>query len=410
MVDIALASGRRVAIAKQSALGTIAPTNASAKTVRRTSTSIKHTTGSFESQEKRTDFQVADDGDGQNAVGGDIVGELHPGTWQDQFAALLRRDFTAVTTVSASSGDGFTIATNVLTRAAGAAQSFITDGIKAGMIVRLGAFASANNNSRNCLVGAVTATTMTLVPVDGVALTDVGSADEDATITIPGKRTFIPTTGHTKDVFTVEDYFADIDKSNVFWDCRVGRLAMDIKPNGFVGLTWGFTGTGANQDVEAGSAPYFTSVAAALTTNGFKSVRGYLRLNGSTIAIATGMQITIDLGLVAPEVVFASVSPDVFYGRAAMVSGQMTVFMTDFSLRTLFKNATEVDMDLVFEAAGSAPKDFFSIHLPRVKIKSQSPDDPDAGIQQTVDIKALIRAAATGQEQTTIMVQDSLAA
>lgn len=91
-------------------------------------------------------------------------------------------DTASTITVTASVGDGFTIASNVLTRQAGGAQSFISDGILVDAVVTLGAFTT--NNGRVCRVTARTATTLTLSPIDGGGnLTDIGTPDTNATVT-----------------------------------------------------------------------------------------------------------------------------------------------------------------------------------------------------------------------------------
>lgn len=72
--------------------------------------------------------------------------------------------------------------TNVVTRQAGASQSFIADDIEPGMVVVFANLATSGDNARPCLVTAVTATTLTVKPLDGGTLTTVGSADTDVTI------------------------------------------------------------------------------------------------------------------------------------------------------------------------------------------------------------------------------------
>lgn len=397
----------RVLFAKQSALGTIAASGASAKTARRASTSIAHTKNTFRSNEKRASGQVANEGHGQNLVSGDITGELYSGgAWEDFWAALLQRDFTGVTTIEASSGDGFTISSNVVTREGGGSGSFLDDGLRVGQIVRLTALTASADNNRNCLVTAVTALTATLAPIDGVALTNVGTADENATMVIPGQISYIPVASHTDDYFTVEDNKQDVDLSSVFYDVKVGRVQISVQPNQPVQLTWGFTGTGAVNDHETSAAPYFSSPAAAGNDVMFTSIRAYLRLNGVVIAIATSFNLTIDLALQAPEVIASTVSPEVFRGAYCEVTGDMNTFLKDHAIRTLFKDETEVELALVFEAPGS-PKPFFSLFMPRVKVNSATPDDGDTGRMQQVNIRGLEKATTTGYEATSIMIQDS---
>jgi hypothetical protein len=100
----------------------------------------------YQSNEIRTDMQLADVRHGIRKPDGTIKGELSPQTWQDFIAAALRKLFVATAAISAAT---FTIAgtgpTYTITRSAG---SYITDGVKIGDVVRLtaGAFNAANLN------------------------------------------------------------------------------------------------------------------------------------------------------------------------------------------------------------------------------------------------------------------------
>jgi hypothetical protein len=88
-------------------------------------------------------------------VEGTINGELSPGTWKDFMAAAVRKAFAST---AAMTGLSITIAgtgpTFTVTRAAG---SFITDGVKAGDVVRLtaGSFNAANLNKNLWVISLV---------------------------------------------------------------------------------------------------------------------------------------------------------------------------------------------------------------------------------------------------------------
>lgn len=407
---IAQSKNTEVRYGKQSGLGAPVAGGGASKVIRRASTSIQHTRSTFRSAEKRSSGQVANEGHGQNLVSGDVSAELYAGSWTDFWAAVMQRDFDAVSAINASAGDGFTITSNVLTRAAGGGQSFVTNGVRVGQVIRLSGIAASADAGRNCLVSAMTATTLTLAPLDGVALSNIVAPDEDATITVAGKKTYIPTDGHTDDYFTVEDFKRDADLSTVFSDVKVGRVQISSQPNQPVQLTWGFVGTGDTDDYTGVAAPYFTSPTAADSNVMYSTARAYLRLNGTVIAVATGFNLTVDLGLQAPEVIASQIAPEVFRGTSAEITGEMTLYLKDHSIRNLFLNETEVELSLVFESPGAAPRSFFNVFLPRVKVNSATPDDSDTGRVQTVNIRALERPAATGYDATSIMVQDSAAA
>lgn len=398
-------AARRLAFKKQSALGTPA-SGASGFTVRRVDHSLNLSKDTYMSEERRSDFQVADSRHGLRRVAGDVNGELYVGSWELFFAALCRRDFSTVTPVTSSAGDGFTTSSSVLTRAAGASQSFITDGIRIGQIVRLTNMSETSLNSRNFAVTAVTATTITLSALDGAAIADQGSPDESATLTVTGQVTYIPTTGHTSDYFTFDDYAQDLDISQVYEDCKVGGMAMTVPPTGIVNVTWNIVGLDQTL-YTAGNSPVLTNPTEAGTNRALAAVPGKLLIAGSPVAVATGFSLNVDLGLEAPAVIASDTSPDVFYGKAARVTGQISVFFESHTDITRFRNETEFQLHLVLEAPGTAPRDFVSIFLPRVKINSAAVGDEETGQIVTMDFEALLKATATGYESTTLYIQDS---
>ncbi len=87
---------------------------------------------------------MADFRHGVRSVSGSISGELSPGSYADFFAAVIAKDFSAGVTSGtlsytiAASGNFWTV-----TRAAG---SFLTEGFKAGRVVRITA---AGGNAAN---------------------------------------------------------------------------------------------------------------------------------------------------------------------------------------------------------------------------------------------------------------------
>ncbi|HSI46017.1 MAG TPA: hypothetical protein VK950_07545 [Methylophilus sp.] len=75
--------------------------------------------------------------------------------------------------------------------------SWVTDGVRPGMGVRLtaGTFASGNLNN-NLVVLSLTATHLTVMTMNNSALTAEGPIAA-ATLSIPGKSTHVPASSHT---------------------------------------------------------------------------------------------------------------------------------------------------------------------------------------------------------------------
>lgn len=406
---IAQTSKRRISWKKEPTTFASPAGASGAQVARRTALNLNLTKTPIESQEKRADFQRADVRHGSRMVDGTLDGELICGVWQEFWAALVRRDFSAVSTINFSSGDGVTISSGVVTRAAGGSQSFITDGVKAGTVVRFTGLSATGNNSRNILVTAVTATTLTLAVIDGgAAIADIGVADESCSLAIPGKRSYVPLTGHTSDSFNIEDYMADADLALLYLGCRIVGASLRMQPNGMVTISWRIMGVDQNI-YETSAAPYFTSPTDAGVDTVLEAALGYVRLAGAAVAVVTGVNLEIDLGAANTPVVGSNVSPDIFYGRAITVRGQLQCYITSNANLTAFRNETEMELFLQFQEPGSAPADFFSIFLPRIKFMSAGADDPDTVVTQTLDFEALLKPVTSGYDSTTIVIQDSAA-
>ena len=358
------------------------------------------------SAEKRTDFQETNVNHGTRSVNWSIAGELFGADYEAFWAALLRKDFAAVSTISASSGDGFTISSGVLTRAAGGAQSFITDGLYEGLVVRFTNLTATANNDRNLRIASMTATTLTLVAVDGGAAVADSTSSETATLVIPGEFTFVPSTAHTSKTFTIEKHDTKTDSSQVGRGCKVGAGELSVQPDQPVGLT--FSGLGIDRaGFAAGAAPVLTSPTAAGTGPAMSAGIGNVRVGGTSVAVITGLTLSLDLGVNNAPAVFSNVSPDVFYGRTLAATGQITVLKEGNTLADYFDNETEVALDFFIAAPGSEPRAFYNLYLKRVKLNSADEDDPDGAVVQTSSFRALKAATATGVNPTTLLLQDS---
>lgn len=359
------------------------------------------------SAEKRTDFQEQNVIHGTRSVNWQISSELYGGDYEDFLAAALRRDFAAVSTISeTTSTDEFTISSGVLTRGNGSA-SFITDGLYEGLIIRLTGMNTAGNNSRNLRITAMTATTLTLAAVDGgAAVADDSGGGGSATIVVPGKNSYIPSTGHTSNTFTIEKHDTKTDTSHVAHGCKVGTVEMSVQPDQPVALN--FTGLGINRaSYSAANAPVLTSPTAAGTGAAMSAGIGFVRVGGSSVACITSLDLTIEDGLSVVPVAFGNESCDVFYGPRAEVTGTFTALKQNITLSDYFDDETEVTLDFFIAAPGSEPRSFINLYLKRVKLNSADEDDPDGPTVQTFSFRALKPATATGVNSTVIAIQDS---
>lgn len=357
------------------------------------------------SAEKRTDFQEVNVNHGTRSAPFSLVGELFGGDYAPLIGAALRRDFAAVSQITAS----MTISSGVITRASG---SFISDGARVGDVVRLGSMTTTGNLNRNLRITAIASdgSTATVIALDGGdPVADDAGTNASATMTFPGKISFVPSTGHTSKTYTFDKYDGKNAESQVTRGAKVGSVEITVQPDTPPSIT--INGLGIDRrNVASGSSPVLTSPTAAGTGPAMSSGIGFVRVNGAVVAAITGLTLNLDLGVAGLPVAFANVSPDIFYGRAIQVTGSISVAKTGNSLSDLFDDETEVSLEFYIAAPGTEPRAFFSVYLPRVKFNGDDEDDPDGPVIMTLPFRALKKTSGTGHELTVIKIQDSSAA
>jgi hypothetical protein len=403
---MAIATGvaKSVRIKAESAWGTAAGTSGG-QVLRRTSSDLALVKDTYQSAEVRSDYQVVDYRHGVRRVEGSISGQLSPGTYSTPMAAVVRRAFGAV---SAITGLGITItgssAPYTIARASG---SWLTDGIKVGMVGRFtaGSLAAANLN-KNILVTAVTASNITGVPLGGLSLTAEGPV-ASCTFTPTGKVTYIPSSGHTDTSYSIEHWHADIAQSELYVGCKIDSMDLNLPPTGMATVGFGVLG----KDVTTAASVYYTSPTAETSTGLVAAVNGALYLGGSAVARLTGLTINLKGNMSGEAVVGSNTFADITEGNVE-VSGQMTVLFQDATERDYFINETEVSLVAVLTTSGAAAADFVSFVLPRIKVGGASNDDGIKGLTRTMPFVALRNTSGgTGisSEDTTFWIQDSQA-
>lgn len=385
----------------ESTWGTV-PSASSAQLLRRLSTSLALKKQTYQSGEIRSDYQVADFRHGVRSVEGSISGELSPGTYEDFMAAAVRKTFASV---SAITGLSLTIATSgsfyTITRGSG---DFITGGLKIGDVIRITAGSvNANNLNKNAMIVALTTTVATVYVLNGLTMTAEGPI-ASCTVSVVGKKTMVPTSGHTDTSFSIERWQSDISKSDVFSGCKINTMSVQLPATGIAGIEFGMMG----KDVVTADAQYFTAPTAATTSGVVAAVNGAVIVNGARVANITGMNFTLNGGMSAEPVVGSNSYPDIFEGRVT-VSGQITAFFEDHTYFDLFDAESEVAVACAFTTTSAKDSDFISFVFPRVKFGSADRDDGEKGIVQTLAFTALYNGSGTNSDVTTFAIQDSLA-
>lgn len=392
-----------VAFKKQSALGTIA-SGSGGTSLRRVSSSLNLKKDTYRSNEIQSHYQLDDFRHGVRKVEGSLQGEVSPGAWSAFMQSFLRRDFT---TLTAASGLSLTIAgsgpTYTVTRSAG---SYLSDGFKIGHVIRLSVGSlNAANLSKNLLITALTATIATVIPLNGVALVAEGPI-ATCTVTMIGKQTYMPATGHTNDFYTIEHFLTGISES--YWDCKVCDMKIALPPTGIATIEFPIMGL----DMTSAGSQALTSPTAATTKSVTAAVNGVLRSSAGALANITGISFDGTNGCsMAGPVVGSNKYVDIVNGRH-IVSGQLTAIFDSVTLRDYFINETEVGLYVALTSDGSAAADFIAFSADRVKLGSCDRDDAEGVKSATMSFQVLRNTAGgsgIATELTTFRAQDSAA-
>lgn len=281
-------------------------------------------------------------------------------------------------------------ATNEITQVG--TTSFI-GAIFVGDIIRLANMSTAANNNINLHVTEVVSATV--IRVAGTPLT-VQAADIACTLT--RQKKIITASPYTRRSFTIEEYWQDIDLSEVFVGCRVVSLQIRLQPNGMAQATFGFQGMD-RELLAAGASPYFTSpteyASIALVADD-----STIRYRGAAMAQLTGLELNFQITAGGQPVIGSLVSPDI-YDNDMAVSGQATRVVDDHDDHTAFDAETEFELAFTLVEPEAEPKSFLHFFFPRVKIAGATSSLGSDGPR--IDTHPLMigpKVAATGYDAT----------
>ena len=389
---------------KQTGLG-VPASGGGGQELRRVTSTINLTKETFQSSEIRSDQQIADFRHGSKQVSGSLSGELSAGTYKDFLQSVLRKDFVAISSLTAAAVT-IVASTGVITFQTG---NPLTGGIKIGNVVRItvGSVAALNLN-KNLLVTGVTATTLTVKTLNGSALADNATSVTGVTIAIPGKYTYTPETAQTNDYYTVEHWFSDVAQSEVYSDIVQTNAQVKIPANGMATIDFPLIGL----NVTTGTSQILTSPTAITTGGVTAGVNGLLLVAGTPVAIVTSIDFDVNGNTAIADAVVGSLTrPDVFQGTVN-ATGTFSAYFTDATFRDYFINETEVSIVVALTTDSTATADFVVFTMSRVKLGGSDVTDGQNGLTRTFPFTALKNTAggaALANLATTIMVQDSLA-
>ncbi len=407
-MTIAQGISRTFSYKKQSALGTPA-VGASGQYMRRVSFNLNVTKDVYENNEIVAHQQGTGFTYGIAKSAGTLSGLLSGTTWMPFLGSVLRKDPAATSAISslsltiAASGSNYTI-----TRGTG---DFLTGGIKIGDVIQLsGASLAAGNVAKNIVVVGVTATVITgnVLKSDGTLTAEGPIAS--CTVTVMGKKSWVPTSAHTNDYYTFEDFDTDLTLSRLYPDCQISQA--DIKMPATGNVTADFNVVGLGVCTKAGSQAQ-TSPTAAPSTDVFGAVAGAVYVAGVRYGTVTSMGITIN-GNVGPgeAVIGSNFIPDNQRGRI-VVTGSFTAVFDAETFATPFDNETATSLIMVLADARTDAANTMAFVMSNVKLSSTDRDDGEKQLVGTYNFTAAYNGAggaALANHPTIISIQDSQAA
>jgi hypothetical protein len=396
---------KKLAYKKQSALGTAA-SGAGGQYLRREKAAFNKMKDTYSNDEIVSHQQYTGDTYGVGKTKGQIDGVLSPGTYAPLLGSLNREDFAAIAAMTSLS---LTIAGSgpyTITRATG---DFLAAGVKIGMVGRITAGTyTGTARDINVLITGVTATVLTVVVPNGSTLSAQGPI-ASSTFTIIGKCTSTPSTGHTNDYYTFEEWFNDITRSRTYVDTQIASAEINIPATGNSTIQLNCIGLSRTK----GASQVLTSPTAESTTAILTAANAYIMLSGSRTLVGTSLNIKIDGGLDYGDATIGSNAlSDVTKGDIK-VSGTVTVQFDSETVSSLFDSETALNITGVLFADTSATAAFVGFTIPRAKLFKDDIDDGKKQLVMTFDFTAEYNGtgggAALADDTGIITIQDSAA-
>jgi hypothetical protein len=304
---------------------------------------------SLQSQEMRSDRQVADLVLGNKKPSIDIPFELSYESQEAFLEAALFGDFAVAYNLTAQT---VSVNSSAKTFARGSG-SWITDGVKVGDRITTTGFEASGNNG-TFVVSEVAALTITCSTATGLE-----NVSDDTGVAVTTDRQVLKQ-GTTEKYFSIEEGFLDVDLYQVLTGAMVNTFALTVANNAIITGSFGMIGVGASTLTDSSID---ASPTAAPTTVPFNSYTGLIKENDTESAIVTGIRLNLANGLEQLFALFSEDSHKTGIGRANL-TGSISAFFEDETLANKFINGIESSIEFELEdAAGNV----YRFIAPRIK-------------------------------------------
>lgn len=403
---MAIAQGiyKTLAYKKQVGLGTPA-SGSGGQLLRRETATFNKTKDTFTSNEITSHQQYTGDTYSVGRTQGAINGLLSAGTYTALLGSLLRKDpiaTSALTSLTLSIDDNED-GTYDITRGTG---DFLSAGVKVGDVVRITAGTyTGTARDINLLVVGVSSTDLTVMVPNGKELTEQDSV-ASSTITVIGKKSWVPVSSHTNDYYTFEEWFDDVSLSRVYSDVQIASANIAVPATGNTTIQINTLGLAREKD----GSQVLTTPTAETTSAIISAANAVIMVAGARVLIGTSLNLTIDGQIQHGEpVIGAAAISDIVKGDVR-ASGSITVQLEDESISDLFDNETPTTIIAALFADTSDTSEFVTFVLPRVKLMGDDIDDGKKQLVMTMPFTGEINGAggdSLASHKTICSMQDS---
>lgn len=223
-----------------------------------------------------------------------------------------------------------------------------------------------------------------------------GSFDDLLQATLAGSwASDVLLAGTTRRSFTIERHHSDINKYLRSTGCSFNSMSLSVAPNSMV--TGSFSIIGKSFTV-ASTAISGATYSSESTSAPFDSFTGSVNEGGSSVAVVTGIELSVDNGMEALYVVGSDETLLPSIGKST-VTGSITAYFENSLLIDKFisETASSLEFTLTDQAGNS-----YIFELPNVKYNSGNPEVGGPGaITVSLDFVALYDSGTGSQIQIT---------
>lgn len=223
-----------------------------------------------------------------------------------------------------------------------------------------------------------------------------GSFDDLLQATLAGSwASDVLLAGTTRRSFTIERHHSDINKYLRSTGCSFNSMSLSVAPNSMVTGSFSIIGKSFTVASTAISGATYSSEA---TSAPFDSFTGSVNEGGSSVAVVTGIELSVDNGMEALYVVGSDETLLPSIGKST-VTGSITAYFENSLLIDKFisETASSLEFTLTDQAGNS-----YIFELPNVKYNSGNPEVGGPGaITVSLDFVALYDSGTGSQIQIT---------